>query len=225
MASVNDDFLRVDAGTLGANWTRVSTGDIGIVSNQAKFNSGAVGFLQSVYSGVTWTANHYAQVKLITLASTKDMGCVVRGGGTSDATVTGYLFVVNDNDAAVTLGSSIRCGIYKINGTSSVTLLGSNFTLTLNANDVIYLEIVGSTLIAKVNGTTQQTTSDGTFTTGSPGIYMSSSGNTCTLDDFSAADIATVAGTGGNFRRAAGRPFPFKPMGDAFRPGPYKVWH
>jgi hypothetical protein len=34
---------------------------------------------------------------------------------------------------------------------------------------------------------------------------------------------ATV-GTGGNFRRAAGRPAPFKPMGDAFRTDKYRGW-
>lgn len=221
MSSVTDDFLRADSGTLGPNWTRNSTGDVGIVNNQAKFNSGAAGFLMSTYTGVTWTADHYAQVKLITLASTKDMGCVVRGGGTSDANVTGYYFVVNDNDAAVTLGSSIQCGIYKLAGTSSATLVGANFTLTLNANDVIYLQAVGTQLVAKVNGATQQTTTDATYATGAPGIYISGSGTTCTLDDFAAADITTTVtyGTGGNFRRTGGRPAPFKPMGDAFRSG------
>lgn len=196
MSSVTDDFNRADSSTLGANWTRNSTGDLGIVSNQVKFNSGATGFLQSTYTGVSWTNDHYAEVKLITLASTKDMGCVVRGGGTSDANVTGYFFVVNDTDAAVTLGSSISCGIYKLAGTSSAVLVtSSGFTQTLSANDVIRLSVTGTSLVASVNGVTKVSVTDSLYASGKPGIYISGSGNTCTLDDFAAADIAATGDT------------------------------
>lgn len=196
-APLTDDFLRADSSTLGANWTQNSTGQIGVKSNTAQFNSGSVGYCQSTYT--SWSAgdDQYSQASAITLSGSKDMGVVVRGGGSSDATATGYLLVINDTDASVSLGSSMSNGVYTINGTSSVSLVsGMGWTQTINANDVLRLEVVGTALTAKVNGTTKATGTSSAFSTGKPGIYIGGSGSTSALDDWS-ADVVSGGGGGG----------------------------
>jgi hypothetical protein len=198
MASASDDFLRTDSSTLGANWTKNASGEIGIVSNQAKFNSGATGFCSAVYTGVTWSNDQSSQVALKVGESGKDYGVCVRAAGSSDATVSGYYFVINDADAAITLGSSsFSVGLYKsTGGTGSFTPIGSSVTgQTISVSDVVSIEVSGTTIVCKINGVTKITQTDSSIASGKPGIYISGSGGTTTFDDWAGADLVASGDT------------------------------
>lgn len=226
----SDDFLRADTTTLGANWTKNGSGDIGIVSNQAKFNAGGVGFCSSMYTGISWAGvpDQYSQCALKVGESGKDYGVHVRGGGSSDGTVSGYYFVINDTDAAITLGSSsFSVGIYKATGgTGTFAAIGASVTgLTISANDVVYLEVAGTTLTAKINGVTILSRTDSAIASGNPGIYISGSGGTTVLDDWAGGSVsAGAAASAAKLGNVGHRPAPFKPMGDAFRTMKYRGW-
>jgi hypothetical protein len=190
---VTDNFNRANSTGLGTDWTQSGDGRLDIVSNQAQV--GISDFSFGRFTGAGWTggADQYAQAKIVTLQSGRDMGPVVRGGGTSNATLSGYFFVLNEPDAAVSLGSTIQTRIYKATaGAASFTPLGpGNVGVVINSGDIAYLEVQGSspaTLVAKIGTTTIITLTDSSIGSGSPGIYVSS-GSTGTWDDFAAGAV------------------------------------
>src|SRR4051812_9056107 len=110
---VSDDFTRLDAATLGGNWTNSVNSGFGIVSNKASEKS--AGISVAVYTGAAWAgggggANQYCEATVNTKLSGDEAGVVARGATGAE---TFYVFELNDNDAAVALGSSMRCGLYK----------------------------------------------------------------------------------------------------------------
>lgn len=200
---VTDDFNRANATTLGASWTQNSTGTLGIQSNQATFLSGGVADMaQTSFTGAAWTggADQYAEAKIINLKSGKDMGPVARSSGSSNATVSGYLFVINEPDAAVSLGSSIACALYKVVNGTYTKLSASNFSITINANDVMRIEAQGTTIRAFQNGSavggSNGSVTDSAIASGNPGLYSVLVGVTDSIwDDFAAGDFSGAAVT------------------------------
>jgi hypothetical protein len=167
---ITDDFNRVDAATLGANWTNSHGTGLGIVSNQAssKGNSGASADC-AVYSGAGWTGGNdqYGEAVIITKPSACDAGPIVRGATGAE---TFYEFEINDNDAAVALGSSMRCGLYKVSA-STYTLLGSASSFTVSSGDTLRVEAQGTSITAKLNGVVKfGPTTDSGIASGKPGI-------------------------------------------------------
>lgn len=174
---VTDNFNRADGG-LGANWTTNALyGAPQIVSNQLSNDAGTKG---AYYTGVAFANDHYAQAKLVANLVGVSVR-VVNTGGESNF----YNFDANSGSGAIR--------IFKYKNNVGATVLTSD-TITVNANDVLYLEAVGSALTAKINGSTVLTTSDSEFTTGSPGIFLGNTGADV-LDDFEGGDTGGGATT------------------------------
>ena len=145
--------------------------------------------------GDTWNANYisntgigndqYAQAKVITASDDfnyRYVGVMVRVSGAA-ATWDGYIYYSDYFNGA-------RIGRID-NGV--ITDLVTGMT-RFSDSDVIYLEIIGSTLIAKRNGAQAGTTSDATYASGAPGIAVHTAGVEC-VDDFEAGDVAAAATT------------------------------
>jgi hypothetical protein len=110
-------------------------------------------------------ASYPNQSATITIASTSGVGCFVRmdGGG------NGYrLYAVSSTSLRIsTVTASVGSAI------------GADFAVTaLTAGTTITLEVVGTTLNAYRNGVFITSRSDGTYSTGAPGIYGDSNSNT-----------------------------------------------
>jgi hypothetical protein len=189
---ITDDFNRTNSTGLGANWTTSATcSAFNVSSNQAV--SQAASQDQSVYTGASWTGGNdqYAEAAIITKASGKDASIIARGATGGQ---TGYFFEINQNDAAVALGSSMSCAIYRVVG-SAFTLLGSASSFVVSSNDVIRIEAQGTSITAKLNGTIKfGPTTDSGIASGNPAI---NAGNTPALgsivfDNFAAGDFTVV---------------------------------
>lgn len=188
---VSDDFNRANLGNLGANWTNNAGANFGIVSNQA---SNAAGDANVVYTGAGWTGgnDHYCEAQIITKASGKDASTVARF---ASAAQTGYFFEINSPDAAVALGSSMTCQMYRVVA-AAFTTVGSSAAFTISSADTIRIEAQGTTLTAKLNGVTKLGPStDSGIASGKPGL---NGGNTpgagdVVFDNFAAGDFTTVS--------------------------------
>lgn len=186
--SATDDFNRANSTGLGGNWTQGANGQWDVASNQAQCT--VADFTMDRYSALSWANNQSSEIKLISLQSSHDFGPAVRMAGTTNATSNGYLLVVNDTDAAVSLGSSISTAIYKdVNFT--FTQLGSSFNVTWAVNDIAKIAVTGTTIEVFQNGSSLTTRTDSALSSGQPGFYCGS-GSPVTgsiADDWAGADI------------------------------------
>lgn len=191
----SDSFTRADSGTLGANWTNVTGfgATWSIVSNQAN-TPGSASFHAAAYTGISWTGvnDQWAQTTVVAQTSGSDGGPSVRSATSAQ---TFYFFDINDADTTA-LGSSMSCSIHKCVA-GSFSAVGAAVSLTINANDVLYIEVQGTSLLAKVNGTTQISgRTDSSIASGSAGLaWWSGSSNAVKADDWSAGDFAGAGGS------------------------------
>lgn len=204
---ITDDFNRANSGGLGANWTiRPTAADNGwdIASNQAKVLSGSGGAL-GWYSGAGWTGGNdqYSEFSIQSLQSGKDFGPACRISGASVATGQAYLYDINDNDAAVSLGSSISTALYKQTTGLTFTQLGASTNITISASDIIRVECNGTTIRGLVNGVSKISQTDNGIVSGNPGLYTGS-GTTSTLDDWAAGDFGGGGGSTPHMRSMTG---------------------
>lgn len=188
---VSDNFTRANAVTLGANWTKVAAGhdDIGIASNKASINGASVRNT-GVYTGAGWTGgvDHYAEITLV-VCNGNNAAPLARAH-TSDT--TSYECRVT---ASTTLGAACQVELYSIDASEVETLISSTVNMTINVNDVIYVEANGTAIVGKVNGVTKVSATNSVVTTGKPGIFLfdnflTAAGVQLTL--FAAGDFAAV---------------------------------
>lgn len=171
----SDNFNRANGG-LGANWTTIaSMGAPQIVSNLIQTTSGRDG---AYYSAITWPNDQYAQVTLIRYRN----WAMVRVANVAGE-YNGYMFLVSTSD--ITTAISIE----KYLNNSGFTTLSSG-TRTNSANDLIYLEIQGSTLIAKINAVQVLTGSDSAFASGRAGLAVGNVDGD-RVDDFVGGDFSS----------------------------------
>lgn len=196
---VADTFVRAD-GALGANWTNVGvTTTIAISSNRATI-SGLSNEALAYFSGAGWTggADQYSEAAIGVLQSGKDMAPACRVSGASIAVANAYLFVINDTDAAIALGSSsFSVALYKqVSG--SFTQIGSSVTgLTINTNDIIRCETQGTAIRGVINGVTKISGTDGAIGSGNPGLYIGSGASSAWGDGSAVGWAAGDFGGGG----------------------------
>lgn len=175
-----DDFNRGNAANLGANWTAIDT-TFAVNANQAEA-SGLVVFSDR-YTGVTFPNDQWAQCTLkATVETQSDQGsgpCVrLQAGGNM------YLLQCN----------TVESRIYRRLAGPAYQQLGIDGP-AFAANDVAYIEIQGTQIIAKKNGTVIcGSPTDNNILTGNAGLFSAPLNFINELDDFSAGDF-TVSGS------------------------------
>ncbi len=116
----------------------------------------------------TFTDNQYAQITLSKLASSSSVGVCVRANNAG----TGYILVAASNI------------YYLIKRVSYSYVELKSASGTFNVNDILRLEVSGTTLTCKQNGTAFWTATDSAITGGNPGVADMS----FNASDFSAGD-------------------------------------
>lgn len=207
-----DDFERLDNADLGAEWTPLSDGNSGgdnfaIVGNAAQSPDVTDSCERQV--AATWPNDHWSEGVIGTPnASGQGAGVGVAVRCASPGTITYYRFVVN--------ASGWSLGRFAHGTPATHTEIAGGTGTTWANNDTAYLEVQGTTLIAKKNttagagGTTITTQTDANIASGGAGIAHSTSDITGKLlfwqgGDFSggiqsgvasAAGVATVSAVG-----------------------------
>lgn len=178
-AAFTDSFTRADNAALTGNWVN-DLGTTGVVSNQAKASASTSVAYNTTFSA----ADMYAQATCV-VVTTASIGVCVR-------------WASGQNGYFARISSVNTLGIFK-SVAGSATQLGTGVAYTPSANDVLKLEVVGSVLVAYVNGVPLYSVTDTTFTAAGNGGLRGS--NTAIWDDFSAgpigervqiSDVATV---------------------------------
>lgn len=175
--TLRDDFNRAN-GALGSNWSS-SDGNAAytIVSNTAA-SSNAQAEEAVWWNPISFNANQFAQATITTVSSNAFIGPAVRvsAGGN-------YYGFYGDNAS--------RYLISVVGGTwTSLATLGTGFA----NNDVVRLEVEGTTLRAYINDVLWTSVTDSSLSSGSPGLTSWANNVDGRLDDFTAADL-TVAAT------------------------------
>jgi Abnormal spindle-like microcephaly-assoc'd, ASPM-SPD-2-Hydin/Cep192 domain 4 len=159
----SDNFVRADANPLSGDWSTVTgVQPLEIVSDVVEpVSSNTNGY--ELNNSLSWPDNQWAQSTIVAASSnTVFTGVVLRSDA---ATMTGY--------ACVAQGPSGSAGTISIERwiSGAATILTRTSSFTLQNGDVIYLEIVGTTLRCEQNGTVLLTTEDAMIKSGSAGIF------------------------------------------------------
>lgn len=197
----SDTFTRAD-GALGSAYTQMNAlNALQIVSNNVE-PALISGTLSGAFrNDVTWPADQWSQVTVQALTTINDgvlAVCRAQTGANS------YYAL----QAKGPLGASTPL-LIKVVVAGTPTVLTST-SATVAAGDILYLQIVGTTLLAKLNGATLAalTITDANFATGKAGLasFASSGGviadsklNGWSGGDFTSAVIAPVFFTRQNF--------------------------
>jgi hypothetical protein len=192
MPSVDTDAFTYSDGDLAtvsaAKWTKQGPGgivDCKIVSNQLTGASGN----DSQAAITTWSGSatdHYSQATIKAVSSADNSGPCVRGTGTSTSSF--YLLGVTTNATT---------DVFKCVAGSYTSI--SNTSITWAANDTAYLEVQGTTIISKQNGTTRHNFTNNVIASGKPSWRFG--GNGITFDDWDGGDFASGAGPVGKSYR------------------------
>ena len=177
-----DDFARADAADLGGNWANKRNAP-GIFSNAVDIST--VDDHVAYYAGKSLSDDQWAQGRaVVAAAASRCIGLGVRLSSAADR--TGYYggFDQNNSDGNRRLWKWVS---------TTLTSLASE-AVTVAANDVIYVEVRGSTLKLFINGTERLSTTDASHTYGFAGLTVSNgAGDVALLDDWSAGDFLAAA--------------------------------
>ncbi len=170
--TLRDNFNRAD-GALGSNWTiLVGTNPYSIISNVAATN-GASAENCTVYNAFTPADNQWAEVTITQTGNDAYVGPAVRGSGTS-----WYVFYGDTGNRA----------LYRIVSGTPTSLASSATGFAVN--DVIRLEVEGTTLRAYVNGVLWTSVTDSSLASGNTGMATWSTSTSGRVDNFTADNIA-----------------------------------
>lgn len=189
-----DPFNRGNGG-LGSNWSS-SGGNAAytIISNTAASSNAQVE--EAVWwNAATFANDHFAEVTITTTASNAFIGPAVRvsSGGN-------YYGFYGDN--------ATRYLISVVGGTwTQLATLGTGFA----NNDVVRLEVEGTTLRAYVNGVLWTSVTDSNLSSGSAGLTSWANNDSGRLDDFTAADLAGAVTVNVSLAVAGGIALPVVP--------------
>jgi hypothetical protein len=186
-----DNFDRSNGASLGANWT-ASGGGWSIASNLAVPTSTASD-ATAFYNAVTWPNNQYSQAKLSGI-----------GGNVNDGTGPGLCVRKNSSTAARYRFVAHHAATQN----TELSVFNTSYALVWNRTqawtnaDTLYLEIQGTTLIAKVNGAAIGTsTTNSAISSGNAGVDYSSTLNTPSDNDWEGGDFAAATKAPPPFRR------------------------
>lgn len=176
-----DDFNRSD-GAIGANWLTLTgyTGTHAIEANKVRSAITPAEPSASYWDADTFAANQYSQVAATNIAAGFE-ACVrvsVRNTGTADTNHNCYY--------GLTDGTNYRIE-KSVNGTVSTLVSG---TYSFTPGNTLRLEVSGTTLTLKDNGSTIDSTTDNTHATGKPGFALFNfNGQRAGLDDWAGGDL------------------------------------
>jgi hypothetical protein len=170
--TLRDNFNRAD-GALGSNWTiLVGTNPYSIISNVAATN-GASAENCTIYNAFTPADNQWAEVTITQTGADAYVGPAVRGSGTS-----WYVFYGDTGNRA----------LYRIVSGTPTSLASSATGFAVN--DVIRLEVEGTTLRAYVNGVLWTSVTDSSLASGNTGMATWSTSTSGRVDNFTADNVA-----------------------------------
>jgi hypothetical protein len=175
----SDNFNRSNGG-LGSNWTTVTgTADPVIKSNKVNLEDESSGLHCAYWNANSFDSNQYAQAKFPNSPNGTNYGPAVAVRLSSER---GYILWWGNSDDKVS--------IWRMDNSGSWTELQSASGLTIANTDVWRLVAVGSTLIGYQNGNFVVEATDGTYTGGSPGIWLYYPVNQ--LDDWEGGNVSPV---------------------------------
>lgn len=190
MATYSDDFEAGDtypSNDIGANWT-IFDGNLSIFQGQVVGNS--IGF--ALYSAGTFAADQYSEVTLSFSA----------GGQTALVRAAGGDYYYGIIQTGVSTYS-----ITKVVGGSSTTLASGSGTAAVG--DVLRLEISGSAITLKNNGSTIDSVSDSSLTSGKAGLGSTDPG--FRIDVWGGGDFSTFTPSAAFLKPNVLRPRIFAP--------------
>lgn len=168
-----DNFTRAD-GALGANWTGSVGSDLAISSNEV---TGASGADSSMYWNADTPGNdQYAKCTIKNMSAGQYVGPFVRGNATD--------FVI------LVAQSNTDFQIQWYNG-AAWTQIGSTYSATPTAGDVLEIRATGTTFKGFINGVERISgTNVSAPASGSGGLYVYN--NSARIDDFEVGNVATA---------------------------------
>lgn len=172
-AAYTDNFNRADTNPIGSPWATSTGWDALKVLSNALF--AAVDNHCAAYYNATFNANQYSQVVSPQTYGGVEHGPMVRMSSTAR---TSYYFLRN-GDASVQLRKWVA-GTYELIGTCSGT---PSFT----GGAIMRLEANGTSITAKVGGTTICTATDSAVSSGYPGVWISALN--FGVDDWAGGDL------------------------------------
>ncbi len=188
-----DNFNRSNGG-LGSNWTEQNSSSWSVEGNGVVCNSAVE--CAARYSAGTFANDQYAQLKLTTYnPSWMYLGVTVRASGTNNW----YGAYVGGS------GSTYELMLFKMVA-GTWTQLGSTYSGSWAANDVIRVEANGTTIRALQNGTSRISVTDSALTSGQAGLtgYGPIDPSLLKGDDWEGGDLST-GGTTYNDSLSVGR--------------------
>lgn len=183
-----DDFNRAN-GALGANWANsIDGGGSGtgwkIVSNHAE-NDNTNLFESSYYSASTFGPNtevYFTKLEAVAAAKQTFVWARITSPG---ASVNGYLVRFGSS------GDSTDCGIEKlVAGVNSS--IGSTFVKQVAINDIVGLEVIGTSIKAYVNAVQVGSTQTDSSHSGAGSIGMQCRDGTVSIDNFSGGSVVAA---------------------------------
>lgn len=173
-----DDFNRADGSGLGANWT-AQEGQIDILSNTAFWNTGTPFYFRNTQS---WSNDQYSEITLknSSMGALDYSAVTVRASGTAGSS-NRYECMADGGGSDARLRKLV---------TGSYTNLDTD-SVAFATNDVIRLEVTGTSLTCKKNGATILTGTDSDLASGSPGFGtpFNGGGHDSQWDDWSGGDL------------------------------------
>ena len=175
-ASVSDNFNRVN-GALGSNWSTVAGTTAPAIANNV-LQAGTAGRVNSAFwSGSSFGSDQFSQAIMPSSSGTQfGPGVAVRLAGSR-----GYFLWYGNSANTVSL--------WRMDSATSWTQLRASSALTISASDVWKVQVVGSTLSGYQNGNLVVQVTDGTYASGSPGVWLYYSANR--IDNWSGGDVTT----------------------------------
>ena len=177
-ATVTDDF---NDGNL-TGWTAsIGAGLVNTGTSVTSVNNNSRG---SFYTGTVFTNDQYAQAVINTVVGNRFYSVEVRGNG-ADSTRDAY---------QCTVGATDEYYITEVTNSAGVDLASG--TTTLAEGDLLGCEAQGTTITLKINTVTIDSVSDGSLTSGAPGLAMFTNDVTgFSFDDFEAGDLGGGGGS------------------------------
>ena len=183
MTTATDNFNRADTGTLGANWTKQTTWEFQIISNQAASNGG-FNPVSEYWNAGTFSGDHSSEAAISGMVSGNTyVGVAVRCSTSAET----YYALKTDGASGITGGGG-HTRIVKVVAGAETALL--DIDCPFADGDVIKLAIAGTTLTAYKNGASVGTTTDSSLSGGKPGLFVY--GNAARVDNWTGADIDTT---------------------------------